>query len=258
MNNKLETFLKLLIEDSEESKKTAMPETDEERKIMARAMMNVRKPRPISRDLREAQDAYLKEELATKGIMGLSSLKPCDINPNICLWKGDITRLKTDAIVNAANSSMLGCFIPNHNCIDNAIHSAAGMQLRNECAKTVKENGECETGYAMITHAYNLPCTYVIHTTGPIVYGAVTPKDRKLLISCYYNSLELCVLNELHSIAFPCISTGVFHYPADEAARVAVRTVLDYVDKHDSLTVVFDTFSDGDYDIYKQLLYAQE
>ena len=172
------------------------------------------------------------------------------------MWQGDITRLSVDAIVNAANSAMLGCFVPCHGCIDNAIHSAAGVELRLECYRIMeKQKTEEPTGKAKITKAYNLPCRYVLHTVGPIIYGDVTEKDCDLLSECYRSCLELAAAYQLKTIAFCCISTGEFHFPNEKAAAIAIQTVQDYQRKNQNgLEVVFNVFKDSDYQIYKQLL----
>ena len=216
--------------------------------------MNIRPPKTVSKEFLEVQDAYLQEECTQKGIISLSDIPLAQ--PGIYLWKGDITRLSVDAIVNAANSAMLGCFVPCHGCIDNAIHSAAGVGLRLECSRIMeKQKTEEPTGKAKITKAYNLPCRYVLHTVGPIIYGAVTVKDQNLLSDCYRSCLELAAAYQLKSIAFCCISTGEFHFPNEKAAEIAIQTVQDYQKKNqNSLEVVFNVFKDSDYKIYKQLL----
>ena len=172
------------------------------------------------------------------------------------MWQGDITTLAVDAIVNAANSQMLGCFVPCHGCIDNAIHSASGIQLRLECARIMAKQGfEEPTGRAKITEAYNLPCRYVLHTVGPIIYGKVTVESRRLLAECYRSCLELAAAYELKSIAFCCISTGEFHFPNELAARIAIETVKEYRQTHHNpMEVVFNVFKDSDYEIYERLL----
>lgn len=190
--------------------------------------MNVRPPKTIDPDILALQDEYLQDELKQKGIVELSELKP--VRKQIYSWKGDTTRLKVWAIVNAANDQMLGCFVPGHHCIDNAIHTYAGMQLRQDCAVLMDKQGYAEpTGQAKITKAYNLPCQYVIHTVGPIVYGQVTKLDCELLSSCYRACLELADQYHLSSLAFCCISTGVFHFPNELAAQIAVETVEQYL-----------------------------
>ncbi|MBQ9526186.1 MAG: protein-ADP-ribose hydrolase [Fretibacterium sp.] len=199
-----------------------IPPLRSERRRLLRALMNVRPPRPLSPEFLEIQDALLSEEREEKGIVDGMSLPAIPSDPRLCLWQGDITRLNTDAIVNAANSALLGCFIPCHGCIDNAIHSAAGLQLRDECHKLMMEQEHEEpTGKAKITGAYNLPCRYVLHTVGPIVSGVLQQRHRDELASCYRACLTLAAERGLKSVAFCCISTGEFHFPNDEAARIA-------------------------------------
>ncbi len=211
-------------------------------------------PRAVSREFLEVQDAYLQTETSEKGITKLSDLQP--VQDGLYLWKGDITKLCCDAIVNAANSGMLGCFCPCHGCIDNAIHTYAGIQLRADCAELMSKQGhEEETGKAKITPAYNLPCNYVLHTVGPIIYGHLTEKDKKQLASCYRSCLELAEQNKIKSIAFCCISTGEFHFPNDKAAEIAVQTVKDYKRQTGSkIEVIFNVFKQIDYEIYRELL----
>lgn len=187
----------------------------------------MRPPAPASEEFLRVQDEYLREATRLKGITDVSDLKP--VSPDIYLWKGDITTLKCDGIVNAANAQMLGCFHPNHGCIDNAIHTYAGVQLRQDLAEMMKAQGHTEpTGRAKITKAYNLPCKYVLHTVGPIVYGALTEDHEKALISCYRACLETADENGLKSLAFCCISTGEFRFPNERAAEIAVGTVAEY------------------------------
>jgi O-acetyl-ADP-ribose deacetylase (regulator of RNase III) len=218
-----------------------------------RALMNVRPPAPLSGDFIKKQDELLSAERDERGIICLKELKPIR-GSNIYLWQGDITRLATDAIVNAANSEMLGCFYPCHNCIDNIIHSSSGLQLRQECYQIIQKQGhDEEVGHAQITKGYNLPAKFVIHTVGPdlSLQGFVAPKDRQALTSCYRSCLVLADKNKLSSIAFCCISTGVFAYPPQEAALVAISTVESYLKNTSSpLKVVFNVFKDSDYRIY--------
>ncbi len=190
---------------------------------------------------------------AQKGITDIAGLQP--VEKNIYLWKGDITMLQCGAIVNAANSGMTGCYHPCHNCIDNCIHTFAGVRLRLKCAEIIKAQGHEEpTGTAKITPAYNLPCQYVIHTVGPIVQDGLTQKHCNLLKSCYQNCLELAVQSGVKSIAFCCISTGVFGFPHDKAAEIAVQTVREFLKTHD-IEVIFNVFTEKDFDIYKRLLF---
>ena len=231
-----------------------IPQDAAEQKQLLRSLMNVRMPKKISEDFLTVQNEYLREETALKGITDLADLSP--ISEGIYLWQGDITTLRCDAIVNAANSGMTGCYAPCHGCIDNCIHTYAGVQLRLECARLMTEQGhEEETGRAKITPAYNLPCKYVIHTVGPIISGRVTQKDKALLTSCYRSSLELAEQSKVKSIAFCCISTGEFHFPNARAAEIAVQTVKQYREEHNSkIEVIFNVFKDDDYKIYRENL----
>ena len=218
-----------------------------------RSLVNVREPKPAGKAFLELQDNLLKEMIAEKGITKISSLMP--LQENIYLWQGDITTIQVDGIVNAANSGMTGCYYPCHGCIDNGIHTFAGVQLRLECAAIMKEHGCPEpTGTAKITKAYNLPCHYVLHTVGPIVTGKLTEKDCVLLASCYQSCLELAEKNHLKSLAFCCISTGEFHFPNQKAAEIAVKTVKEFLSAHTEISVVFNVFQDKDYEIYRNLL----
>lgn len=223
-------------------------------KVLLRSLMNVRHPGAISQRFLEVQDAYLQGELAAKKITRLSELSP--LQNGIYLWRGDITTLDCGAIVNAANSGMTGCYQPCHNCIDNCIHTYAGVQLRLKCAEIMKQQGyEEPTGQAKITPAYNLPCDYVIHTVGPIVRGKLTRQHCELLKSCYRSCLELADENNVGSIAFCCISTGIFMFPNDRAAEIAVQTVQEYkAETGSKIEVVFNVFKEQDERIYRKLL----
>lgn len=245
-----------LLSEQPEYRDIKIPENHAKQRNLLRSLLNVRMPVSISDKFLEIQDVYLQEELRQKGITELSSLSP--VQEGIYLWQGDITTLACDAIVNAANSQMLGCFCPCHGCIDNAIHTFSGVQLRAACAKLMKEQGHEEpTGVAKITPAYNLPCHYVLHTVGPIVQGWLAKKDKELLTSCYHSCLELAEKNNVTSIAFCCISTGEFHFPNDEAAEIAIQTVKEYRQQsHTNMEVVFNVFKDEDYKIYWKLLGA--
>ncbi len=231
-----------------------IPATEAERKRLLRSLMNVRPPRPVSPSFLKIQDEYLSEETDIKQVVSVSDLSP--VEPGIYLWQGDITRLRADAIVNAANSALLGCFVPCHGCIDNAIHSAAGVQLRLECHRLMEKQGEAEpVGTAKITPAFNLPCSYILHTVGPVVSDAVTQKERALLASCYHSCMAVAESHGLKNLVFCCISTGEFHFPNELAAQIAVDTVRKYRREHDSgLEVVFNVFKDNDYEIYRRLL----
>ena len=231
-----------------------IPRGEANRKNLLRALMNVRRPREIGAGFLSVQNEYLKAEIAANGITDLADLSP--VADGIYLWQGDITTLRCDAIVNAANSGMTGCYAPCHGCIDNCIHTYAGVQLRLECAQLMAAQGhEEETGSAKITSAYNLPCRYVLHTVGPIIHDRVTERDRELLASCYRSCLELARQNGIRSIAFCCISTGEFHFPNELAAEIAVRTVKEYREKTgDEIEVIFNVFKNVDYKIYRELL----
>lgn len=242
---------KLLAEQAQYSD-IAIPQSEAEQKGLLRALMNVRAPKPVGENFLKIQDEYLQTELSEKGVTDIADLSP--IEDNIYLWRGDITTLKCGAIVNAANSGMTGCYRPCHNCIDNCIHTFAGVRLRLKCAEIMEKQGyEEPTGQAKITPAYNLPCSYVIHTVGPVVQGRLSAEHCRLLKSCYISCLELAVQNGIDSIAFCCISTGVFGFPKQEAAEIAVQTVRDFLNSH-SIKVIFNVFGSEDYDIYRKLL----
>ena len=234
----------------------AVPENGQAQKRLLRALFNVRPPIPADEEFLRVQDAYLKEETRRKGVTDLADLAP--IRPDIYLWQGDITTLKCDAIVNAANSALLGCFCPNHGCIDNAIHTFAGVQLRLACAELMAKQGHDEpTGQAKLTPVFDLPCRYVIHTVGPIVGGRLTERDCELLRSCYRSCLALADEKRLESIAFCCISTGEFHFPNERAAEIAIQAVKDYKKETKSgIKVIFDVWKNEDYEIYNRLLGA--
>lgn len=233
-----------------------IPGEKEEQERLLRSLFNIRPPKETDREFLTVQDAYLQAETEEKGITDLKDLEPAA--EGIYLWQGDITTLRCDAIVNAANSRMTGCYVPCHKCIDNCIHTFAGVQLRLECAEQMKRQGkEEETGKAKITRAYNLPCRYVLHTVGPIVTDRPTGRDRELLASSYRSCLELAGEKDIKSIAFCCISTGEFHFPNHMAAEIAVQTVRGYREQeHRDLEVVFNVFTEMDFQIYRRLLGA--
>lgn len=239
---------------SERGEKADVPQDEYSQRRLLRSLFNVRMPAPVSEDFLRVQDEYLQEEAARKDITDIADLEP--VQKGIYLWQGDITTLKCDAIVNAANSQMLGCFNPCHGCIDNAIHTYAGVQLRNACYELMTaQSHEEPTGQAKITPAFNLPCKYVIHTVGPIVDGRLTDEDCELLKSCYLSCLKVAEENDVKSIAFCCISTGVFGFPQNEAAQIAVQTVMDYKEKNNSdIKVIFNVFKNEDLAIYKKVL----
>lgn len=247
-----------LLKEQPRYSQTEIPAGEREQKLLLRALFNVRMPMPASGEFLSVQDAYLREELRRKGITDVSELTPAQ--PGIYLWQGDITTLRCDAIVNAANSQMLGCFCPNHGCIDNAIHTSAGIQLRAACAELMERQGhEEKTGGAKVTPAFNLPCKYVIHTVGPIVRGRLTRRDEKLLESCYRSCLEAAEGAGAKNIAFCCISTGEFRFPNERAAEIAVSTVKKYrAETNSGIEVIFNVFKDIDLKIYKRLLGAAQ
>ncbi len=247
-------LIQRLLSERREYSDIEIPQDETEQRSLLRALFNVRDPRPIDDEFLKIQDEYLKEASLEKGITDIKDLTP--VQEGIYIWQGDITSLKCDAIVNAANYRMLGCFIPNHKCIDNAIHTYAGVQLRLECNEIMKKQGYYEeTGKAKITKAYNLPCSYVLHTVGPIVEGHVTREDEKLLSSCYLSCLKLAEENNLKNIAFCCISTGEFHFPNYRAAEIAINTVNSYRKTTGSkIEVIFNVFKDIDFNIYRELL----
>lgn len=246
---------KLLAEDPEYAD-CQIPLDEQEQKDLLRALMNVRPPKEISPDFLRIQDAYLTEENAIAGITDADCLPVTETDDRIALWRGDITALKVDGIVNAANSAMCGCFRPLHNCVDNMIHSKSGIQLRLKCNDLMQKQGHEEpTGTAKITPAYNLPSKYVLHTVGPIVQGSLTEKHCAQLASCYRACLELAEQSGLKSIAFCCISTGVFMFPNEKAAEIAVQTVREFLNDHSGIKkVIFNVFKEIDYDIYRKLL----
>ena len=232
-----------------------IPETEQEKKDLFRTLMNIWKVSELPSEFYEVQDEYLQEILNAKGITRLEDLT--EIDENIYIWQGDMTTLKVDAIVNAANKALLGCFIPHHRCIDNAIHTQAGLQLRRECDEIMKEQGTFEkTGQAKITAGYSLPAKHVIHTVGPIIYRVVEDDDKELLASCYRNCLKVSLKNNLKSIAFCCISTGEFRFPNDLAAEIAVAEVKKFFRENPTadLKVVFNVFKNLDKKLYEELL----
>lgn len=247
-------LIEALLKERGEYGKIQIPSDSNGQRQLLRGLMNIREPKEVPEDIRKIQDEYLTEEARRKESVTLDTLTP--VRDGIYLWQGDITRLAVDAIVNAANSGMTGCYIPNHRCIDNCIHTFAGMQLRAECEKMMRRQGYAEpTGRAKITRAYNLPCKYIFHTVGPIVGGRLTERECQLLASCYQSCLELAAEKQLESVAFCCISTGEFHFPNDKAAEIAVQTVTNFIKQKTSVKrVVFNVFKDMDREIYGELL----
>ena len=247
-------LIRELLQENVQYQACEIPAREGEQKRLLRGLMNVRVSRKIGREFLRVQDEYLQAETAAKGITGLDDLNP--VSEGFYLWQGDITTLRCDAIVNAANSGMTGCYVPNHRCIDNCIHSFSGIQLRMDCAEMMRMQGhEEETGKAKITKAYNLPCRYILHTVGPIISGTPTKADCELLTGCYRSCLELAAENNLESVAFCCISTGEFHFPNGKAAQIAVGTVKEFMQQETSVKkVIFNVFKDLDKEIYRKLL----
>lgn len=269
--NRLDFLIDYLINEDPQYSEMRIPEDLQGKRDLFRALRNVREPKPVSEEFLRLQDEELQAQLQEKGIVELDDCRDAIHrvrepihrvrigNTELSLWQGDITRLHVDAIVNAANAQMLGCFHPLHRCIDNAIHSAAGVQLREECHRLMLQQGHPEpTGRAKITKAYNLPCKYVIHTVGPIIPdGIPTAFQKEQLASCYRNIMSCADENHLESVAFCCISTGEFRFPNQLAAEIAVQTVKDYLTEHPDCSVrqvVFNVFKDVDRDIYQRLL----
>ena len=246
--------------DSGQYAKAKTPEDCEGRKRLLRSLMNIRQPGDMPAEVLQLQDEYLKVRAAEKGIVTLADIP--SMEEGLSLWQGDITRLAVDAIVNAANSQMLGCFVPLHACIDNCIHTFAGIQLRNECHRQMQElrqrygeDYEQPTAVPMLTDGYNLPAKKVIHIVGPIVSGKLTPELENALADCYTNSLTMCMENGLRSVAFCCISTGVFHFPQERAAQIAFSSVKQWLAAHGGVIdrVIFNVFTDEDRDIYEKI-----
>lgn len=259
--DKLNYLIKYLLSEKTDYGKIAVPESAEERFRLFRSLVNVRNPEPIPEEFLTVQDEFLREKTSEKGVVNYKDLPL--IKPRIYLWQGDITTLKCGAIINAANSAMLGCFCPCHGCIDNAIHTFSGVQLRLECEEIMRalsasretpQGFEEPVGSAKITSAYNLPCEKIIHTVGPYVGGKLTDEHCEQLRSCYIECLKTAVQNEISSIAFCCISTGEFHFPNEKAAEIAVQTVSEFLRGNQNIEVIFNVFKDDDYTIYKRLL----
>ena len=247
-------LIKELLKEQPGYRDMEIPANASEQRRLLRSLMNVRMAAPVDDGFLQIQDAYLQEENRKKGFVTLADME--ELQEDIYFWRGDITRLAVGAIVNAANSGMTGCYQPCHNCIDNCIHTHAGIQLRNYCSDLMEKQGHEEpTGMAKITPAFNLPCEYVIHTVGPIVRGKLTALHRRQLSSCYRSCMELADQNQVCSIAFCCISTGVFMFPNEEAAEIAVQTVKDYKAETGSrIEVIFNVFKELDEQIYRNLL----
>ena len=249
-------LIRSLLNERLEYRDWRIPQDVSDQKLLLRGLLNVRPTQVCNPEFLRVQDAYLRQATAEKGITDCSALSP--VQPGLYLWQGDITTLKCDAIVNAANSGMTGCYAPNHRCIDNAIHTFAGVQLRLACAEIMERQGCPEpTGKAKITPAFNLPCRYILHTVGPIVDESPTERDCAQLESCYRACLTLAAENPLESLAFCCISTGEFHFPNEQAAQIAVQTVKTFLNQKSSVKkVIFNVFKDLDREIYARLLRA--
>jgi O-acetyl-ADP-ribose deacetylase (regulator of RNase III) len=247
-------LIKYLLDEQDVYRNVEIPISSGEQKKLLRSLMNVRMAAPISNEFEKIQDEYLKEENRKRGNVSLSDLTP--LQNELYLWRGDITVLHCDAIVNAANSGMTGCYVPCHACIDNCIHTYAGIQLRNYCNELMQKQGYPEqTGTAKITPAFNLPCNYVIHTVGPIVQHELTNTHCEQLASCYRSCLEIADKNNVKSIAFCCISTGEFRFPNEQAAKIAVDTVKKYkLETGSKISVIFNVFKEIDEQIYNKLL----
>lgn len=259
--SKLDYICRYLLDEHPQYRGAAIPESQEDKQCLMRSLLNIRPSEPVSDEFIHAQDAELQQQLTEKGVVTLEAIvcQPKRSGGSECLleWQGDITRMKVDAIVNAANSQMLGCFVPLHRCIDNAIHSAAGVQLRLACADMMK-GGDEPTGSARITPGFNLPAKYVLHTVGPIVPTGRPLRTQKVqLASCYHSCLNLAAENNLESVAFCCISTGEFRFPNDLACKIAVTTVRSWMESHPNSsvkTVIFNTFKNIDHELYQNAL----
>ncbi len=252
-----EYLIKELLSEAPDYGGIVIPDEKDAQKRLLRSLMNLRDPRPVSNEFLKIQDEYLSEEVARRGVTDSALLQASPRDSRLVLWQGDITTLKIDAIVNAANSALRGCFVPCHSCIDNIIHSMSGIQLRLTCDRIMNEQGyEEPAGRAKITPAYNLPSRYVIHTVGPIVEGPLTKTHCRQLADCYRSCLELAAGYGLKSIAFCCISTGEFHFPQKKAAEIAVQTVTEFLetDAEKNRRVIFNVFKESDYEIYRKLL----
>lgn len=247
-------LINYLIKENPAHGEVDIPEDFAAQHKLLRGLMNVREAGPVSEEFLQVQDEYLTRELQAKGITRLEQLTP--IQPGLYLWQGDITTLAVDAIVNAANSELTGCYYPNHGCIDNAIHTYAGVALRNLCADMMAEQGHLEpTGQAKITPGFNLPAKYILHTVGPIVRGALSSEDEASLAQCYRACLQLAAVHGLESIAFCCISTGEFGFPNARAAEIAVAAVKDFIRTPSSIKhVIFNVFKDMDLMLYEKVL----
>ncbi|MEJ7487517.1 hypothetical protein A9N02_04490 [Staphylococcus sp. AOAB] len=252
---RLHYLIQYLWQEAHGDKSLNIPSNEQDQWELFRGLVNVRSPKPIDDEFLKIQDAYLST-LNNENPVNIDELSPI-LGNNIYLWQGDITRLKVDGIVNAANSRLLGCMQANHNCIDNIIQTKAGVQLRLACHDIIEEQGRKEgMGKAKITSAYNLPSQYVLHTVGPQVRKLpVSQMNKDLLANSYLNCLKLADQYDMKHIAFCCISTGVFGFPQQEACNIAIETVLDYLkESQSSLKVVFNVFTNEDHALYKEAL----
>ena len=265
---RLDYLVSSLCEDSVQYKELSVEKSD--RRSIIRSLMNIRMPKPISSEFMRIQDEFLKLESKEKGIVSWKDLPNIGDQYNsrynqgdkISIWQGDITRLQVDAIVNAANSQMLGCFVPCHKCIDNAIHSAAGIELREECNQYMSQKRKTNNHYdepiggAVVTKGYNLPCRYVIHTVGPIVNGTMNDSLRNALRSCYESCLKTAADHSIRTIAFCCISTGEFRFPNGEAAEIALGTIQDFLNNYEEKfdRIIINVYKNIDLEIYKRLI----
>lgn len=250
-------LIKSLLSEQPQYKDIIIPDNTDGQKTLLRSLMNIRAPYPVGKEFLKVQDEYLSEEIVKKGITDSTTLPACPVDSRLVLWRGDITTLKADAIVNAANSALRGCFIPCHSCVDNIIHSLSGIQLRLACNNLMEEQGYDEpVGKAKITPAFNLPCKYILHTAGPVVPGILTETHCRQLADCYHSCLELAASKKLKSIAFCCISTGEFHFPQKKAAGIAVQAVTEFLQTDTQIEkVIFNVFKEEDYNIYKTILH---
>lgn len=257
-------LIRELQKEMPEYRNLEIPEDPQQQWLLLRGLFNVRMPAPASDQFLQIEGEFLREMTREKGITDVKELKPCALDDRLYLWQGDITTLRCDAIVNAANSGMTGCYVPNHGCIDNIEGTFAGLELRYECFQYMKRQAQAHggsyeepTGQAVLTKGYNLPAKYVIHTVGPIVQGWLTREHRDLLASCYRSCLERAEENICESLAFCCISTGVFRFPQDKASEIAVKTVRQWLDAHPETSVkkvIFNVFKDSDRQLYEQIL----
>lgn len=260
-DQRLDYLVDAFKKDSVQYKELETPKDTEGKRRILRSLMNIRMPRKMDKAVLSVQDEYLQERVRENGIVELDDIPM--IRDRMSIWQGDITRLAVDAIVNAANSQMLGCFVPMHTCIDNCIHTFAGVELRAECSRQMNQlrlkygkDYEQPTAVPMLTDAYNLPAKKVIHVVGPIVRYELTPGLEKNLADCYRNTLDMCLEHDLKSVAFCCISTGVFHFPNKRAAEIAVSTVGSWLSQHPGAMerVIFNVFKDEDKTYYEELI----